>query len=109
MLVAPRRRRRSTRNWMSWLTADDCASAYRFGWLVGNAAGLFLLTIMAISIATARPCHSDVLTLVGDGPRRNLQQLLRYLGLADVALCVAAALNVGHAFLVCYIFSLCLG
>jgi hypothetical protein len=88
---------------MEWLSGGTCAAASEFGWLIGNASGLYALIVITILIASAPAYHPDVPRIVSDSTRTRTQWILTFAQVLLLVFWVLGAIHVGAEYISCYV------
>jgi hypothetical protein len=88
---------------MEWLATGGCPEAHKFGWLVGNASGLYAMAIIFVLIASAPAYRADVPLAVNATLRWAVQWLLFFAQPLLLAAWVGGAYHVGAAMWACYV------
>jgi hypothetical protein len=88
---------------MEWLSGGSCSAVYKFGWLIGNASGLYALIVVTLLIATAPAYHPDVPRIVSDSTRTRSQWILILAQPLLFVFWLLGAIHVGGEFIACYV------
>jgi hypothetical protein len=94
---------------MDWLSTGSCSAAHQFGWLVGNASGLYAMAIIVILILSAPAYRADVPFAVSERTRKYTQWGLFVAELLLFGGWLYCAHRVGWEHLSCFVVTFALG
>lgn len=94
---------------MDWLPGNSPSAACQFGWLVGNASGLYAMAIIIGLILSAPAYRADVLFAVSERTRNLVQWLLFAAQILLLGIWLLGAWWLGWAHLDCYVTTVALG